>query len=80
MGMYIQEIKHYSGNRYELSVRYMDVSDQLAWGQQDVFILSSDYLLKNFEVLENPHDIKSFKEGTWVLLQTIKETLNWKNV
>jgi len=80
LGMYIQSINKFSGNRYELSVRYMDVSKHLKWGQQDVLILSSDYIISQFEILENADDIKSFEDGTWVLLKTIKETLNWKDI
>lgn len=75
MGMFIHRVVRISQHRYSLTVRYMDVSGTLKWGPKDTIAVDKQYIISQFDILENPDDIKSFKDGTWVPLRHIKITI-----
>lgn len=71
LGMLVINAERAYGDQYNLTVRYFTLDGALGegMGEKDSMIIGLDYLRSNFEILTNPNEIKTFKEGKWHLLK-----------
>lgn len=65
LGFYVRGVKPGVDSTYELKVRYLSVSGHLKWGQTDIINVNMPYIISQFEILQNPDKIKSFKQAKW---------------
>lgn len=76
LGLHIKSVTPVYDDLYIIRCKYLSLKEQkgMCWsGQEDSFTMRLPRIMKEFAVLENPKEIKSFSQGNWVAMTDLQK-------